>query len=290
MDWLSGIGRAIDYIEAHITEELDYSEIARQAACSPFYFQRIFGVLCGLSLGEYIRARRLTLAGSELQRTDIRVIDAALKYGYESPESFTRAFVRFHGITPSEARKNGAVLKSFSRLSVQIVLKGGSIMDYKIIEKDTFCVIERAEQHSIIDSENKNTIPDFWTRARGDGTLRRLQEIAGVGEPIFGICHSGVKDTDEQHFTYGIGVPCAPDAPVPAGFRRSIIPAGTWAVFGCTGAMPHAIQDMLHRIYSEFLPAADWRIASETELEVYYPGDMGDSAYYSEIWIPVIRK
>jgi AraC family transcriptional regulator len=290
MDWICGIQRAIYYIEDNLTETIDYEKVAAQSFSSSYHFQRVFSILCGFTVGEYIHNRRLSLAGSELAATDAKVIDVALKYGYESPESFTRAFVRFHGITPSEAKKSGAVLKSCSRLSVQIVLKGGSIMDYKIIEKDAFCVIERAEQHSIIDSENKNTIPDFWTRARGDGTLQLLREIAGAGEPLLGICHSGVKDADEQHFTYGIGVPCAADVPVPPGFRRSVIPADTWAVFGCTGAMPHAIQDMLHRIYTEFLPAADWRVASETELEVYYPGDMADPAYYSEIRIPVIRK
>ena len=114
MDWLTGIQNAINYVEAHLTEEIDYEKVARKAACSNFYFQRIFGVLCGISLGEYIRNRRLRLAGNELRASDDKVIDIALKYGYESPESFARAFSRFHGVTPSEARKDGSKLKSFS--------------------------------------------------------------------------------------------------------------------------------------------------------------------------------
>lgn len=133
MDWLTGIQNAINYIEEHLTEEIDYEEVAKEAACSNFYFQRIFGILCGLSLGDYIRNRRLTLAGDELSVSDDKVIDIALKYGYESPESFTRAFSRFHGVTPSEAKKDGSKLKSFSRISVKITLSGGSVMNYKII-------------------------------------------------------------------------------------------------------------------------------------------------------------
>ena len=125
MDWITGIQRALDYVEEHITEPIDYEEAARRACSSSFHFQRVFSVLCGFTLGEYIRLRRLTLAGSELAGSDEKVIDVALKYGYDTPESFSRAFTRFHGITPSQARNNGAVLKSFSRLSVKLILSGG---------------------------------------------------------------------------------------------------------------------------------------------------------------------
>ena len=152
MDWITGIQNAINYIEEHLTEEINYDKVAEEAACSSFYFQRIFGVLCDISLGEYIRNRRLTLAGNELNVSDIKVIDIALKYGYESPESFTRAFSKFHGITPSEAKKNGSKLKSFSRLSVKITLSGGSMMDYKIVEKEAFEIIEKVE--NIIETES----------------------------------------------------------------------------------------------------------------------------------------
>jgi AraC-like DNA-binding protein len=143
MDWLTGIQNAINYIEENLTEKIDYDEAAKQASCSSFYFQRIFSILCGITLGDYIRNRRLTLAGNELSATDNKVIDIALKYGYESPESFTRAFSKFHGITPSDAKKDGSKLKSFSRLSVKIILSGGNIMDYKIIEKAAFDIIEK---------------------------------------------------------------------------------------------------------------------------------------------------
>ena len=104
MNWITGIQRALDYVEAHLMESVDYEEAAKQAYSSSFHFQRVFSILCGFTLGDYIRMRRLTLAGSELASSDIRVIDAALKYGYDTPESFSRAFTRFHGVPPSQAK------------------------------------------------------------------------------------------------------------------------------------------------------------------------------------------
>ena len=158
MDWLTGIQNAINYIEEHLTEEIDYEEVAKEAACSNFYFQRIFGILCGISIGDYIRNRRLTLAGDELSASDDKVIDIALKYGYESPESFTRAFSRFHGVTPSEAKKDGSKLKSFSRISVKITLSGGSVMNYKIVEKEAFDTYEERLNNAMMVSNANNAL------------------------------------------------------------------------------------------------------------------------------------
>lgn len=120
MNWTTGIQRAIDYVEAHLTDEIDYEAVAKEAASSSFHFQRVFGIICGFTLGDYIRMRRLTLAADELMRTGDKVIDVALKYGYDSPESFSRAFTRFHGVTPSQAR-SGSAVRSFSRLSVKLI-------------------------------------------------------------------------------------------------------------------------------------------------------------------------
>ena len=135
MDWITGIQNAINYIEDHITEELDYERIAKESFSSSFHFQRVFSILCGYTLGEYIRNRRLTLAGADLANTREKVIDVACKYGYDNPESFAKAFQKFHGITPSQARGSGVMLKSFSRLSIKVSLEGGSIMNYRIEEK-----------------------------------------------------------------------------------------------------------------------------------------------------------
>ncbi len=291
MDWITGIQNAVNYIEEHLTDELVFDEIARHAACSEFYFQRIFGILCGMPLGEYIRNRRLTLAGSELSATDARILDVALKYGYDSPESFTRAFVRFHGITPSEAKKDGKRLKSLSRVSVQIILKGGSIMDYKIVTKEAFQVLEKVEQHSIDDAQNKNTIPEFWTRSHADGTVKTLLAQAPEQDFIYGICY-GNTPTDNKSFNYGIAALYG-GGKIPDGFRITEIPARTWAVFECRGPLPEAIQQTWHKICTEFFPTSGYRPTYEMDIEAYTkPADMteADCSYYSEIWVTVEKK
>ncbi len=289
MDWITGIQNAINYIEEHLTEEINYDKVAEEAACSSFYFQRIFGVLCDISLGEYIRNRRLTLAGNELNATDIKVIDIALKYGYESPESFTRAFSKFHGITPSEAKKNGSKLKSFSRLSVKITLSGGSMMDYKIVEKEAFEIIEKVEAHSIENDVNAKSIPDFWTKSHNDGTVKTLLENTTDRTFIFGVCYGNNSDCTKT-FDYSIGAVYNQKTAVPKGFRKNIIPARTWAIFECKGAMPKAMQDMWHKITSEFFPTSGYQPTYEMDIEAYTEGDMGGSDYRSEIWIPVVKK
>ncbi len=282
-----GIQKAIDYIEEHITDELDYNEIARQAMCSPYYFQKIFGILCGITVGEYIRSRRLTLAGSELTKANVKVIDTALKYGYESPESFTRAFTRFHGITPSDAKRTGGKLRSFSRFRVQIILKGGRSMNYEIISKESFTVLEKTEQHTVAGGQNKNTIPDFWDRAHKDGTISTLMEYASDQSYVFGICY-GSGHSDCEHFEYGIAVQCSPDTVAPEGFRVNTIPARTWIVSECVGAMPDAIQQLWHEICTEFFPASDYKPTYEMDIEAYPDGNMTAPDYRSQIWIPIV--
>ena len=286
MDWVTGFQRALDYIDAHLTEELDITAAAREAACSPFYFQRLFGILCGMSLGEYVRSRRLAEAGRDLAARNITVLDTALKYGYESPESFARAFQRFHGVTPSEVRR-GAHPRSFEPFTVHITLKGGHIMDCKIMEKPALTLLERVEQHTIVDSQNENTIPDFWTRAQADGTLEKLLAQAPDKTFVYGVCY-GNAPSDEKTFDYAIAADCG--GSVPEGFRRTVIPAQTWAVFPCRGPMPKAIQQLWHRIITEYFPSSRYEPTYELDIEAYPDGDMSSPDYTSEIWVPVREK
>ena len=286
MNWINGVQNALNYIEDNITDKLDYAEIARQAYCSEFYFQRIFNALCGMTLGEYIRKRRLTLAGMELYRTKAKVIDVALKYGYESPESFTRAFTKFHNIKPSEARKSGTGLKSFSRLSVKIIMKGGSTMNYRIIEKPAFKVIGMTETHSIDENQNINTIPAFWDKAHKTGIIKTLLDNAFDKTYIFGICYGNTR-TNQQTFDYSIAVECTDNVSVPEGYEVSEVPARTWLVTECTGAMPEAIQKLWHEICTEFFPTSDYKPTYEMDIEAYTAGDMTSADYRSQIWIPI---
>lgn len=289
MNYTQGLQNAIDYIEEHLTDDLDIEEIAAQSGLSAFYFQRIFNILCDYSLGEYIRNRRLTLAGNELSGTDEKVIDIALKYRYDTPESFSRAFSRFHGITPSQAKKNNSPLKSFSRLSVEIHLKGGNIMDYKIVKKDAFKVLEKISTHSIDDEQNKNTIPDFWTQSHQDGTVQKLFDLTTDKTNIFGICY-GNTPNNKKTFEYSIATVCGDNTEIPNGFSVKEIPARTWAVFECIGPMPDAIQNTWHKICSEFFSTANYEPTYEMDIEAYPAGVMTSPDYRTEIWVTVKEK
>ena len=219
----------------------------------------------------------------------MKVIDIALKYGYETPESFTRAFTKFHGITPSEAKKDGSKLKSFSRLSVKISLGGGVIMNYKIVEKEAFEIIEKVETHTVDNSENVKSIPGFWTRSHKDGTVKMLTELTTDRAFIFGVCY-GNPSEDAKTFDYSIATKCDRDTAIPEGFRKNTIPARTWVVFECRGAMPKAMQDMWHKIVSEFFPTSCYEPTYEMDIEAYTEGNMSSPDYRSEIWVPVVKK
>ena len=142
MELIQTIQGAIDYMEAHITEPITYADVAKSLYLSGFHFHRTFSMVVGITPAEYLRRRRLSLAGEALSAEGGKVLDVALQYGYDSPESFTKAFTRFHGITPSAARRSGAVLRQFNRLSVKILVEGGDSMQYRI-EKKRFLLSAR---------------------------------------------------------------------------------------------------------------------------------------------------
>lgn len=291
MDWITGLQGAIDYIDDNLTEELDFSEIARRAYSSSFHFQRVFGILCGYSLGEYIRYRRLSLAGSELASSDAKVIDIALKYGYDSPESFGRAFTRFHGITPSQAKTDGAKLKSLSKLSVKLILDGGSIMNYRIEKKDSFEVVVKKKYYTTDMEVSMKQIPKFWDSCRNDGTIAQLCKYITkdnvFGDAVVGMCFE--ESEKENEFMYAIGS-AYNGSEVTEQLSVEKIPAHTWAIFECVGPMPEAIQNLMHKIYSEFFPTSEYQPSGGLNFEVYPDGDVKSPDYKCEIWITVERS
>jgi len=279
------IGEAISYIEDNITQELTIESIAKKALISPFYFQKGFAMLCGFTVSEYIRCRRLALAGSELVATDEKIIDIAIKYGYDSPDSFTKSFTRFHGATPTAVRKSGAMVKSFAPLKIKFALEGGYSMDYKIVEKDAFTVIGLSR---VFQYENAmEVVPKLWAE---------FDKSEKCGE----ICSTYGINIDESmsgnEFEYLIADNYNAAMDIPKGFVTKVIPKYTWAVFTCKGAMPQSMQDVNKKIFSEWLPnCKDYEIAAGYCIERYnnpaeYPKGTQDENYYSEMWIPVKRK
>ncbi|MEL7623127.1 MAG: AraC family transcriptional regulator [Clostridiales bacterium] len=290
MDWITGIQRSLDYTEAHLTEKIDYEAVAKQACSSAFHFQRMFSMLCGFSLGDYIRMRRLTLAAQDLLSTGDKIIDIALKYGYDTPESFSRAFQRFHGITPTEARRGGTI-KSFFRLSVKLILSGGSTMDYRIEKKDAFKIICKKKQVTKPQGDTATEeISAFWNECTKDGTIENICKYGCFGNlnGVLGICFSG--EMADSGFPYGIGAEYN-GAPLHGEALEILdIPAYTFAVFQCKGPMPGAFKTTYQRIVTEFFPQSNYEYGNGVELEVYPSAEVGDHDYTCEIWIAVNDK
>lgn len=275
-DWTEGIQKALAYVEANLAEELEIREIAKRAYVSPFYFQRIFAALCGVGIGEYIRNRRLTLAGEELAGTDARVIDIAAKYGYDSPDSFNRAFQRFHGITPTAARKNGASLRSYAPMKIKLTLEGGNMLEYKIVEKPQFTLAGVSRRFNAETSYQE--IPKFWCEMMG------MEKFPLLG--MYGVCLE--MDEHAREFEYLIADNYIPWQEIPEGCAVKVIPASTWAVFPCRGPLPQALQDVNTRVWSEWLPnCKSYRLAMNLNIELYAPPAEDPENTYSEIWLPV---
>lgn len=290
MDWITGISKAIDYIEEHITEPTDYARAAKEACSSPFNFQRVFALLCGYTLGDYVRMRRLTLAGEELLSTDAKVIDVALKYGYDSPESFSRAFARFHGVSPSAVRK-GAAIRSFSRICVKLILTGGSIMEYRIEKKQAAKIIcRRREFTKPGDDYTNREIPEFWNECGRDGSIQKLCgyiKDSAQFKGLLGVCFS--TEMTDSGFPYGIGAEYDGESD-PQDFEIVEIPAYTYAVFTVRGRMPDAFRETYRKICTEFFPQSGYEYGNGVEIEVYPSADVQNPDYTCEIWIAVKPK
>ncbi|MGN1089934.1 MAG: helix-turn-helix domain-containing protein [Huintestinicola sp.] len=270
-----GIIDALSYIEENITEDIDIADAAARVYMSEFHFQRIFSVLCGFTVGEYIRNRRLTFAAQELSADNAKVIDIAVKYGYDSPDSFARAFTKFHGISPSAAKEKGANLKSFAPLRVKLTLEGGTMMEYKIVEKAAFTVMGKSRMFNADTSHIE--IPNFWQE-------HFLDDENKIVCGMYGVCLNG----DGKDFEYLIADNYIPWKEVPEGYVTKAFPAGTWAVFPCN---PRDMQIVNTKIWSEWLPnCKEYKLSGNYDIEMYTPPHKNPEDNYSEIWVPVEKK
>lgn len=285
MGWIDSIHEAITYIEENITEDLKIDDISKKAGISPFYFQKGFAMLCGFTVGEYIRKRRLSLAGNELINSRQKIIDIALKYGYDSPDSFTKAFTRFHGVTPTAVRKEGAMIKSYAPLKINFKLKGGYTMDYKIVEKDAFTVMGVSKTFKYENAFNE--VPKLWEEFFN----------SGKGDAVCGMYGINMDQSmGGNEFEYMIADNYIPTLNVPEGFTTKVIPKHTWAVFACVGPASKSLQEINQKIFTEWLPnCKNYEIAEGYNIEMYsdakeFPKGIEDEKYYCEIWIPVKAK
>jgi AraC family transcriptional regulator len=286
MEFIQSIQRAIEYMEENLLENINYEDVARHVYLSNYHFHRIFSMITGITANEYIRNRRLSMAGQELIMSDEKVIDIAMKYGYDSPESFTKAFSRFHGVTPNVAKRAGNELKSFNRLVIKIQLEGGKVMDYKIVERESFQLLAKVERfRNETISENGNTeIPDFWKQCGEAGVFEVLKNNTKKHD-FYGVCAPISKESDR--FDYGIGMKYD-GGTVPEGYVIWDVKPTLWAVFKCIGNDAACIGETWDRIFKEFLPSSEYIMLDDTDFELYPEADNSDC--FCEVWIPVEKK
>ena len=296
MEWLTSIRTAIDYMENHLGDNINAQDVADHVFLSPFFLQKGFSLMTGYGIGEYIRNRRLYLAALDLTETKDKVIDIALRYCYETPESFTKAFSRFHGVTPSQVR-DGAAVRVFLPLSIKLSVHGGSQMDFKIAPMFPFKVIGFQK---VFDNETAySEIPKFWNEIcekyaysvyAGNPPANPYEQALVdncIGE--YGVC---IDDIGGDKFRYLIAGKYTGGA-VPEGMVVYEFPRNEWAVFDCIGPNPQTLQSVNTRIFSEWLPGnPDYELSGNATVEWYdcVNGEMTDPDYHSAIWVPVKKK
>ncbi|HHV72534.1 MAG TPA: AraC family transcriptional regulator [Clostridia bacterium] len=287
---LENFNQALNYIEENLTNDIDLKEVARRALCSEYHFQRMFSFLAGISLSEYIRRRRLTLAAFELNDSDIRIIDLAVKYGYSSADSFTRAFQNLHGITPSEARNKGRLLKAYPRMSFQLSIKGGDEMNYRIVEKEAFRIVGLMKRVPIIFHGVNPEIAAMWESLTEEliNQLKALSNVEPLGLLSVSTNFSEGRMEEKGELDHYIGVATTKECP--DNLVQLEVPASTWAVFEAVGPFPDTLQNVWGRIYSEWFPSSNYEQAEGPEILWNEHKDIASPTFRSEIWIPVVKK
>ncbi|EJQ99831.1 AraC family transcriptional regulator [Bacillus cereus] len=290
MDSLKNMNAAMQYIEDNLTHEIDFKEVAKIAFCSEYHFKRMFSFLAGISLSEYIRCRRLTLAAFELKDSNAKVIDVAIKYGYNSPDSFTRAFQNLHGITPSEARSTIRSLKAYSPMTFQLSIQGGNEMNYRIEEKEPFQIIGIQKRVPIVFNGVNEEIASMWKSLDSQSieTLKSLSNIEPTGIISASTNFSEGRIEEKGELDHYIGVTTTKDCPKQ--FKQLEIAASTWAIFEAVGPFPDALQNVWGRIYSEWFPSSNYELAEGPEILWNESKDVSSPNFRSEIWIPVLKK
>lgn len=285
MSWLENFSKAIEYIETHLDKEISYEDMAKITGCSTFYFQRIFSYIVGISLSEYIRRRRMTQAGFDLQRTDMRVLDVAFKYGYSSPTSFNRAFQAVHGITPICAKEMGSTLNTYPAIKFSINVVGGNAMSYRIEKKKAFRIVGVRTSLSEDIEKNQKNVPLFWDRVLQNSQFNNVVELNN-NEPN-GVLGVSIYENPKEIYYY---IATATDQKTPCDMHEYHIPASTWAVFENDGYIKEDVQSVFRRFYTEWLPFSGYDYAGFPDIEVYPIQNGKILQGHSEVWIAVKQK
>lgn len=289
MNTLKHLNQAMRYIEDHLAGDIDFATVAQLACCSEYHFRRLFSTLSGLSVSDYIRRRRLSAAALELRERDVKVIDLAVKYGYTSADAFTRAFQMLHGLTPTEARFEGAALKAIPPIRFQLTIQGGFEMEYRIVEKGAFFIIGLRKRITLIYEGVNPQILAMWESLTEDD-IRSLDALSDV-EPqgLLNVVTNPAEGREEgTQLDNFVGV-----ATTAAEFEHWAVlpvPAATWAVFRASGAFPQVLQDTWARIYTEWFPMSGYEVINGPEMVWTESSDMPMTDSSHEIWIPVMKK
>ena len=281
MDWIERLNQAINHIEEHLTEEIDYERLGQIACCSSYHFQRMFTYMAGIPLGEYIRRRRMSMAAVDLQGNDQKIIDVAAKYGYQSHTAFNRAFQSIHGIAPSAVKSEGVSVKSFPPIQFKIIVRGVEEMEYRIETKEAFRIVGvSVPLHKDIE-KNFTVIPPKWQEVAMNGTLQRLCAIMDT-EPMGVLGISTCNDTEPWRYYIAVSSTQEKDD-----FEEYVVPAATWAIFSGEGTN-QSIQELERRIVTEWLPTSGYEYGNAPDVEVYLNPDPQNAKY--EVWIPVVKR
>jgi AraC family transcriptional regulator len=274
----------MEHIEKNLDGEISPSELAKYVGCSAYHFTRMFSFIAGISLSEYIRRRRLTSAAFDLQQ-GAKVLDTAVKYGYDSPTSFNRAFQNLHGIAPKEARKKGSQMKSYPVMSFHLSVRGDVQMNYRIEERGAFCLAGIREKMAMVGGEeNFRRITELWAGLTGDNAGRIMSVSNGLMDGLVGAS----ANHDGESFDYYIAATV--DDNVETDFELLHVPATTWAIFESVGALPDAIVNVWRRIFSEWFPTSGYENAELPTLEIYSEGDTTADDYKCELWVPIAKR
>jgi len=290
MNWTSSFIDAIDYIESHLLENIDNDKVSKAVSISPFYFQKAFLVYTGYTVSEYIRSRKLYKAALDIKSTNLKIIDIAFKYGYETPESFTKAFTRFHGFTPSQIKNDSSKIKVYLPLKINISIQGGNEMDYRVEEEKDLVFV--GFKTTIKGEEGYTKCPMFWDEVASK-YFSKINDGSNISEAIkkynigaFAICVNNTPNTFDYYICgryYG--------GDIPNELEKVEFNPSLWAKFKCLGPIPGSLQSVNTKIWNEWIPNNhEYNLGFEADIEFYSAGDIHDENYESEIWLPVVKK